>query len=947
MRVQRHFLGWNEPVARKVCAWLLPASTPGWVDLEGTLVIVPTRQAGRRLREALAKACAGRHAALISARVVPPAYFLREAPGENPSASPCLVRAAWSRLLIKLKLRDMQGLFPSEPPSRDLAWALHMADLLQNLRNTLADGGLSLGDVPVTLQGAVPEPERWGDLARLEKRYLKELKNLGVEDPLTARMRRARNPERPDGVERVVVAAVPDPSQLVLRAWERLAEDVDFDVLVHAPPDRAADFDAWGRPLRDAWQGVKIDIPEEAQNLHLAASPSAQARRALDLMAEEKTRYTPAQMAIGVPDAEVVQPLAERLGEAGLPAYDPAGRSAAAHPLLHFLKALERLVSSGSFEALAAFLRHPDVLDCLLRREQIAPQQLLKEADLFQNKHLPQTIDDIWRRLSRGKGATHHPALYRAVAWVRETIALLRGPDLATALRQILLDLYDTRMLRPGVPEDEAFAAVAALANDLLDELATPELRQTGLEPIQLLRLAIEGLGEARYYLDHEEPAIDLEGWLELPWIDAPFLLVTGMNEGRVPDGRLSDLFLPDSLRARLGLRSDVDRLARDGYLMTTLIESRRESGRAAFIVGKNSLAGDPLKPSRLLFRCVDPLLPARAARLFGEAQDLRENVAASISFKFNPVPPPGAREGRLNPTRLSVTSFRRYLTCPFRYYLQVALEMEALDDRARSMDALAFGLMAHGALEFMANSDELRECADERRLASALEAVAEDWVREHYGKRPTLEIVVQLEAVKQRLGAMARAQVAHLREGWKIIEWEQDYTVIVDGITIRGRIDRVDQHAETGALLVLDYKTSDNKTLPKDAHLGTVREHHAEYARLAVNGRDKAWVDLQLPLYEWLLEAKGYEAEAMRLGYFHLPKAVNETGITVWDEFTPELSAAARTCARGVIADVRARRFWPPADKVTYDDYAALFPAAPEACFDAGAFQRFMEAAP
>ena len=51
-----------------------------------------------------------------------------------------------------------------------------------------------------------------------------------------------------------------------------------------------------------------------------------------------------------------------------------------------------------------------------------------------------------------------------------------------------------------------------------------------------------------------DRAAIELRGWLELPWDDAPALVVTGMNEGMVPASGGSDLFLPDTLRRRLKL---------------------------------------------------------------------------------------------------------------------------------------------------------------------------------------------------------------------------------------------------------------------------------------------------------------------------------------------------------------------------------------------------------
>ena len=55
MPVERYFLGWDAPVTAKVREFLLPQQLSGPVDLGKDLIVVPTRQAGRRLREALAK----------------------------------------------------------------------------------------------------------------------------------------------------------------------------------------------------------------------------------------------------------------------------------------------------------------------------------------------------------------------------------------------------------------------------------------------------------------------------------------------------------------------------------------------------------------------------------------------------------------------------------------------------------------------------------------------------------------------------------------------------------------------------------------------------------------------------------------------------------------------------------------------------------------------------
>ena len=70
-------------------------------------------------------------------------------------------------------------------------------------------------------------------------------------------------------------------------------------------------------------------------------------------------------------------------------------------------------------------------------------------------------------------------------------------------------------------------------------------------------------------------------------------------------------------------------------------------------------------------------------------------------------------------------------------------------------------------------------------------------------------------------------------------------------------------------------------------------------------------------------------------VGYFALPKAVSETGVTTWTDLDEALMASAARCAEGVVKDISAGRFWPPAEGVRYDDFALLFNGDAAECVD------------
>ena len=64
-----------------------------------------------------------------------------------------------------------------------------------------------------------------------------------------------------------------------------------------------------------------------------------------------------------------------------------------------------------------------------------------------------------------------------------------------------------------------------------------------------------------------------------------------------------------------------------------------------------------------------------------------------------------------------------------------------------------------------------------------------------------------------------------------------------------------------------------------------------------------------------------------MVCGYFNLPKAAGETGVSVWAGYDSSVQSAAMACAEGVVAAVQARRFWPPMEMpADHDDFGVLF---------------------
>lgn len=911
--IQRHLLPWDRPLLPQAAEWLAQDwRGRGPLDLADWVVVVPTRQSGRRLREALAVLAAERGTGVISPRVVLPEDLVLADPGLPPPASPVQAQLAWIEVLRGLELDGFRAVFPVDPPRVDFAWAKGVAAQLLQVQSLLAEGGLRLADVGARAGDRLPEPERWAQLAELERRCDAALAEAGCSDRQAARIAFARAAHGPLDARRIAVVGVPDPFSLALPVLERASREIPVDVLFCGSRGGEDLFDQWGRPRTSEWSRRPVPLVSFSEQVSLHADPPAEADAVARLAA---LHPRPAEvMAIGVARAELIPELRARLGEAGHATYDPEGRTRRQDRLFGVLEALAALVREPEFEAVGRLCRCPDVLDWLGRlHPEAGPAAVLAQLDDLHERHLPPTL----------AAALRHAGRFPAAALALEAIAALREAALAArfpAGAQVAVErIYAGRELSACPDLADALRAWF----EFLGEVAPHVPQYPRITEAEWWEACLEEFGDERRYEKKEPEALEMAGWLELLWEDAPHLVVAGCNDGSLPEAVNGDAFLPEAMREVLGLRRNADRLARDAYILSAVAAARASGGRLDLLVGKTSVAGEPLRPSRLFFLCADEELPARTAALFAAAPATKAKVAWRRAWKLRPpqVEPP---------SRVAVTGLRDYLRCPFRFYLKHALRMERGDPLKVEPDAMDFGTLCHSALEAMGREPEMADCADEAVVAAFLAERLDLLVRGRYGADLSLPILVQLDSARQRLARAAAVQVEQRRAGWTILRVESKFELAQGRTTIVGKIDRVERHEPTGRVRVIDYKTSDRAVAPEDAHWSGERRDGdvADWLRIeGATGRPRLWKDLQLPLYCLALEEE-FGAEVTP-GYFNLPKAVSDTSVVMWEDFGAAIRGSARRCLAGAVAAIEAGQFWPPREVTERDEddaFAGLF---------------------
>lgn len=875
---ERVFLGWDRPLLGLVVDWLWARRE----EMAGMLVVVPTAQSGRRLREALAE-----RGACLAPRVVTPGWFLRS------GIPPSLEVLAWVEALEGVAdWTPYESAFPDPPGAGEPpGWGMALGQSLHAVERALREGGHSIASAARRLE-ASPEGPRWGALAALAKgkdRMLQAWSRERWVDGLEARIGQL------EGVS-VVFAGV---TEIPLILSEKI-QDERVEVLIAAPESESAGFDAWGRPIEAAWGAERpLEWPEPGE-VTLAADPEEQAGLAVERVAREATASD--RLALGSADEETAEALVAAFGRAGWSAFNPAGGGPA--PL------------AAWWSAWRAFLARPEAaaaIDLLGCREAAAlvggrRAQRVRALSMMRDRWLVRGLEDLERVATLETRLADEAELARGTL---EALGKWRAGFLRKPFARAMEDLIGRIDADGAMDEVRAWLESMAVA-----------IERTRRDAGFWLELLLNGLTS----VSREAPddrMVDVQGWLELLHEPGEHLVVCGLNEGKVPPPVSGDPWLPEGTRRMLGLVHEATRSARDAFLLRAMLEARRDRGRVDLLLAKSSAGGDALLPSRLLLACAAGLLPERVTELFRSLEPPDAGLEWQADWKWTPP----RRE--IEP-RMSVTAFGDYLACPFRFYLKhVAGSGEPEPERVE-WSARDFGTVVHDVLEAWARDEEARDFSKTGAIHDWLSAELDRLVASRFGRQAPLAVRIQVEGLRQRLAWFARWQACQRAEGWRVEAVEEKFEFELGGVTVVGRVDRVDRH-EGGARRILDYKTFGRMKKVEDEHRKAVTGRTAMPAHLdgvdAVlstvvergKPKTKRWTNLQVPLY-----AREYGGVS-ELGYYVLAPTEKDSGLSLWPDFGDEVVASATACAEWVISQVTAGVFGPAAERVPYDDYAAL----------------------
>lgn len=398
-----------------------------------------------------------------------------------------------------------------------------------------------------------------------------------------------------------------------------------------------------------------------------------------------------------------------------------------------------------------------------------------------------------------------------------------------------------------------------------------------------------------------DETHANLNGWKEAAFAKEERMIVCGMHGHCLPEPVSGDIMLPNTLRLPIGMTCTESREARDAFLYTALLNSRK-AGHLHVVVAQQQDDGTPISPSTLLLHCGDDLtlLAKRAAYFFGDAPTEKNALTSEAPWRLRHEPQSHAADGMEsiallgkgaadNPyadekVKFSASRIHDFLSCPLRFWMKTLLKMDAgdtyLSDKM-DMDAKEYGTVLHGALchftERYPDRDavckamgrtELQE-SDAAAMVGFLQHEAAEILNEEFTKQFGENISLALTAQQRMQAASLRIfayQYAHeLLQGWVNLfrELKLNLTMeLQDGspAEFTMTLDRVDYLPDEGRWRIIDYKT--HGFSPNEKYYATAKKEDVFHSLMGAyfplieetSAKGKAsyyrWTDIQLPLY-------------------------------------------------------------------------------------------------
>jgi ATP-dependent helicase/nuclease subunit B len=171
--------------------------------------------------------------------------------------------------------------------------------------------------------------------------------------------------------------------------------------------------------------------------------------------------------------------------------------------------------------------------------------------------------------------------------------------------------------------------------------------------------------------------------------------------------------------------------------------------------------------------------------------------------------PAPEARKNSV-PESISISGYNSLVACPYQFYARYILRLNELDEVQEGIEKRDYGERVHIILQRFHERYKQVSAQPVDELVTALRKISEevfaDLLQQDFAAH------AWLARWFTSLPAYIEWQIETESQGWRYSESESEFDWELEGVRLRGRIDRLDVRGEEK--LVLDYKTQSDSVL-------------------------------------------------------------------------------------------------------------------------------------
>ncbi|MBI3479210.1 MAG: PD-(D/E)XK nuclease family protein [Nitrosomonadales bacterium] len=187
----------------------------------------------------------------------------------------------------------------------------------------------------------------------------------------------------------------------------------------------------------------------------------------------------------------------------------------------------------------------------------------------------------------------------------------------------------------------------------------------------------------------------------------------------------------------------------------------------------------------------------------------LAAEEARAVSLSQSAQPAPTVAE-EIVPASVSISAYNSLVACPYQFYARHILRLNELDEVQEGIEKRDYGERVHGILQ---------RFHERYPQVSGHPAVEMDAALRQISKEVFSDLLAQDFSARAWLARWFKSVPAYLQwqkdneaQGWRYTEAESAFDWQLEGVRLRGRIDRLDVNGEEKR--VLDYKTQSDQVL-------------------------------------------------------------------------------------------------------------------------------------